>query len=175
GGGQLPGSVEVSNFPSPQVVGGAVSLLTTEFPWSAGDRARVDAVLAAIDTLEALTTDLRTEARRRPTYRLDSTSASVTTGAFVTVHTVTPAVATVVTGYNCDLNATGAFNYRQRLITGTDAAPTIATAEQLSTADNSWTQVALSVPAGTRIAVQVSHGEVTPQEFRASLAYYEEP
>lgn len=125
--------------------------------------------------LQALTTDLRTEARRRPTYRLASSAASIVSGAFATIHTVTPTVATTVTGFNADLNGAATLNYRLRLITGTDAAPTVATQEQVSTSDNSWTPASLSVPANTRIAVQVLHGEVTAQEFIAALAYYEEP
>lgn len=140
-------------------------------------------VLTAVETLEALlgqratettAAALLTEARRRPVYKVANASASVPAGlTFTTIAEVTPSVAFDVVGYGSDLSGVSTTTFRFRLVSGPDASPTILDHERVDAAANSWRPVRVSLPAGTRVAVQVAHGEATPQEFRATLNHAE--
>jgi hypothetical protein len=108
------------------------------------------------------------------TDKVVSISASVPAGsAFATVATVTPAAAAKVLGYSADLSGILSVTYRLRLITGTDAAPTVLHEETVATTDNAWIPVRVDVDAGTRIAVQVVHAEATAQTARATINWQE--
>lgn len=107
-------------------------------------------------------------------YKAASGSVSVPQGsAFVTLASVTPAADVEVEGFNADIAAIVATGYRYRLITGTDGSPTVIAEENINSAQNSWIPVKLTVTAGTRIAVQAVHGEVTAQTMRGTVNYKE--
>jgi hypothetical protein len=109
------------------------------------------------------------------TDKIASAIASVAAGtAFVTVLAVTPAAKAKVLGYSADLAGILAVNYRLRLITGTDAAPTVLHEETIATTGNAWMPVRVDVEAGVRIAVQVVHAEVGAQDARATINWQED-
>jgi hypothetical protein len=108
------------------------------------------------------------------TDKITSAIASVAAGtAFVTVASTTPAAAAKVLGYSADLAGILSVNYRLRLITGTDAAPTVLHEETIATTGNAWMPVKVDVDAGVRIAVQVVHAEVGAQDARATINWQE--
>jgi hypothetical protein len=153
-----------------------------DFPLPAAQAAMLarDVTLAQVrdhlDTVEALLTDVRTELRRRPVYWTATALTSVPSGTpYLTVVELTPAVPVVLEGYGAEIEALTTIVYRARLILGTDAGPDVRHGETLSTTANSWAPVRLSVAAGTRVAVQLVHGEVTSQTARATIAYREDP
>lgn len=141
--------------------------------------AAVDGVEPKLDTLNS--TDFATqttlaailsELQSQPTYFVAEGEAAVGAGAtFVTVAAVTVGSDAVVHGFNADLVAALDTRYRLRLITGTDVSPTIHVQEQITTNSNSWIPTRLSVISGTRVAVQVVHGEVTAQTVRGAINY----
>lgn len=138
--------------------------------------ATLASVLASVDTLEALTTDVRTELRRRPVHRATTALTVVPAGAvYTTVVAFTPTTHAVVEGYNADFESLMAATYRLRLITGEDASPTVWHGEEVNTTANSWVPLRIDVAVNTRVAVQVVHDQVTGQNVRGTLNYYEEP
>jgi hypothetical protein len=108
------------------------------------------------------------------TDKITSGAGSVAAGsAFVTVVSVAPAAKAKVIGYSADLAGILSVNYRLRLITGTDAAPTVLHEETIATTGNAWMPVRVDVGAGVRIAVQVVHAEVGAQTARATINWQE--
>jgi hypothetical protein len=106
--------------------------------------------------------------------KIASGAGSVAAGtAFVTVLTVTPAAKAKVIGYSADLTGILSVNYRLRLITGTDAAPTVLHEETIATTGNAWMPIRVDVDAGIRLAVQVVHAEVGAQNARATINWQE--
>jgi hypothetical protein len=97
---------------------------------------------------------------------------AVATGAtYVTVVSFTPTTDIRIEGYNADFQAIVTAAYRMRLITGTDASPTVWHGEEVNTTANSWSPFKKDVPANTRIAIQVIHDQLTTQQIRATLDY----
>lgn len=101
-------------------------------------------------------------------------SASVAGGnTFATVVDLIPAANITIIGYSADFQAILATNYRLRLITGTDASPTILHEEVVATTANAWMPLRVDIAAGTRVAVQVAHGEAMAQSTEATINYQE--
>lgn len=103
-------------------------------------------------------------------YTVVSAEVSVAAGAsFVTVVADTPGSDLTLVGYNAEISSLLEARVRLRLITGTDVDPTVLHVETVTTGANGWQPLHLSVPAGTRVAVQAVHGEITAQVTRGSL------
>lgn len=91
----------------------------------------------------------------------------IASGAWATVVTYTPSVATTVLGFNADVSALTDIIYRMRLTVG----GVVKCSETIGASANSWIPLKTDVAAGTTITVDVFHGETLPQTFRASLSY----
>lgn len=104
--------------------------------------------------------------------KVASASALVAGGnTFATVTECTPTADITILGYSADFQAILATNYRLRLITGTDLLPTVLHEEVVSTTANAWMPVKVDIPTGTRVAVQIAHGETLPQNAEATINY----
>lgn len=118
--------------------------------------------------------DVLAQLQKRPTFSTATALLSVPSGTtYTTIVSMTLAEPCVVLGYNADFAALVDVStaYRIRFILGSDATPDIRHGEELTAAQNSWSPVRWSVPANTRIAVQVVHGALSTQDFRATINY----
>jgi hypothetical protein len=117
---------------------------------------------------------LRTETVEPP-FRARYGEVSVAAGTFTTVAEVTPAAEFTVVGYGADVASLTNINYRQRLVRLDAAGLVLETFHMAVTAANAqaWTPVHVTLPAGTRVAVQALHGELTAQTFAATLNHRE--
>lgn len=108
------------------------------------------------------------------TYTAVSAEVSVAAGTtFVTVVADTPDSDLTLVGYNAEISSLLEARVRMRFITGTDLDPTILHTETVTTGANAWQPLRLSVPAGTRAAVQVVHDQITSQNVHGSLNWSE--
>lgn len=111
----------------------------------------------------------------QPWYYATFGQKSIPTNAWTTVVETTPTTDATVTGYNADLAALTNVNYRQRLIRLDAAGALLETYHVSSTSASSvaWIPVHVNAPAGTRLAVQVFHGELAGQTFDGTLNWQE--
>jgi hypothetical protein len=93
--------------------------------------------------------------------------ANIAANTWTTVVSRTPTVATTVLGFNADVSALTDVLYRQRLVVG----GVVKCSETIGAAANAWIPIQTDVAAGQAIEVQVFHGEVTAQTFRATISY----
>ncbi len=154
------------------------------------DRVATDAALVPLlDGVEPLLTAIRDEllplsytaaGRLRvqpvePRYFATFGEVSVPASTWTTVSEVTTAAEATVRGYNADLAALTNVNYRQRLVT-LDTAGALLVTHHVSTTSATavaWIPVQVTIAAGTRIAVQVFHDELSTLTFDATLNWQE--
>lgn len=126
------------------------------------------ATLATQTTLQALLNRLSRPAKAA------TALASVPAGTtYTTVVEFTPTTGVSVDGYNADFQTLTTAAYRMRLITGTDASPSVWHGEEVSTTANSWVPFRFDIAANTRVAVQIIHDQLTTQSVRATINYLE--
>lgn len=90
-----------------------------------------------------------------------------------TVVAFTPTSEITIIGYSADFKAITNAAYRMRLRLGPEGTSDdgVQHAEELSTSANSWTPLRLTVPGGTRVAIQVVHDQLSAQDVRATVNY----
>lgn len=138
-------------------------------------QATLQQVLTSVDGLEALLTDIRTELRRRSVKKI-ATGLKTAVGAnlYTTVFQLTRPVPITILGYNADFRALTNQRYRMRLCINTDTDAGVRHGEELTTDQNSWTDICFDVVANDLIMVQLLHGDTLNQyDIRGTLAYAE--